>query len=956
MGSGTRKAKVNTGAVLERTRSGRFIGKPATRQTTGVSVPEVVIKQEKADEEFGGLYSHLVSNEGEVVDSVDKDSLAEDSLVDDKEMNWDSSPASGKHQMDSITPSPSSKKAKRDFSGVKEIIPPLTSMRWVHPTMKEDLEKAFRGTDKHFNNACNFWFRYIMWKKKDLTKIDKDHFSQAAFGTLATQLTYSEDGSARANEPIGVRIHRQWSLYAKNIFRELRKHMEALLRMFLESSEVRPIVDAIFYSVKARGVESIRTDMPCVSPTEIRDKFLKGNIRLVSDAWYPIIDAAPPDFLLEHPIWSQRFLDATCTVLSWMLTYFFRIVNAEEMIGFEIGNCPISPSLMTACICKADAGLPTDFPLVNKPIDWRSRKCPTTPYGELKFINIARETAMCLLEDEIDRELSDPESGVVMPKPGGVGGSYQELLNFDTVFDQADWLVNCLRARGIVARNLESESRKVAMHLEEKCESTLSEFQNHMDALKGPGDNMQRRFLTEGFLRDAKKMFHDALHREQGAGIGYTGRNGEVISSVEVMGGFAAWVSLLRKEKYFTEMVSNYNFQAWGVRNGFGYGMTVGGNLGIQQGGGIGNPQWGTQGQSMGYGGMGVQQYNQGMGFGGQMGQQHGVVNPQNGQLMTGGGLLASPGHQSMPVQQGYWQTQFQGQQFPSQGQQGPQGQHFPGQGQQGQQLVQRQQFPGQGQQGQQGQQLVQEQQFPSQGQQGQQGQQLVQEQQFPSQGQQGQQGQQLVQRQQFPSQGQQLVQRQQFPSQGNLVEQSFHGQVYGQEQLQAQIQVAGVQQPGQVQVQVQGQQQGQGQGQTVQGQQICVQEQLLGPGKFAGGQFHVRGMCAPQAEMGLGHGISVQNTGNLQPVNQGLSGVTGMEGQNPSLGQPEARGYYVNQWQGEAQTGNRGIQAQSERSTNQIKQNEVFGGINVVNGGNQGGERGLVSTLEEGLDPGGGE
>ena len=176
---------------------------------------------------------------------------------------------------------------------------------------------------------------------------------------------------------------------------------------------------------------------------------------------------------------------------------------------------------------------------MNKPKDWKSRKYPATPYGELKFINISRDVAMYMLEDEIDREIADPESGVVMPKPGA--GDFRELLNIDLVVDQVEWVVSQMRARRTVALSVKSEAGKVSAVLDEECERTMREFQEHYDTLKGPGDSLQRQFFTENFLRDAKKMFHSALRREQGgAGMWYTGRNGEVISSIEVMGGLAA--------------------------------------------------------------------------------------------------------------------------------------------------------------------------------------------------------------------------------------------------------------------------------------------------------------------------------------------------------------------------------------------------------------------------------
>ncbi|KAF8418708.1 hypothetical protein EV426DRAFT_311186 [Tirmania nivea] len=251
-----------------------------------------------------------------------------------------------------------------------------------------------------------------MWKKKDLTKIDKDHCCQAAFGTSPTQLQYSEGGSSvKVNEPIGVRVHRQWSGYAKNIMRSLRKHFEALLLMLFDNEEFKRLVNAMFLQIKAfEHTEWIGLDKPCITPIEIRDRFIKANVKLVSDVWYPIMDVAPPDFLTQNGIWGQRFIDATATVLAWMLTHFFRVKGAKEKMRFEppgLGQCPVGAGLVTASICKADIAIPMpiDFPPVNKPNDWNSRKCPSSPYGELKYVKIIRDTAESVLEDEIDREL-----------------------------------------------------------------------------------------------------------------------------------------------------------------------------------------------------------------------------------------------------------------------------------------------------------------------------------------------------------------------------------------------------------------------------------------------------------------------------------------------------------------------------------------------------------------------
>ena len=125
-----------------------------------------------------------------------------------------SSPVPLKHPMsEPVNPTPSAKRQKRETGAIAHI-------RWVHSDMKESLADAFRRSEKEFVTACNFWLRYIMWKKKDLTRVDKDQFCQAAFGTPAYQLPYNDKGGvARGNEPIGVRIHRQWTEYAKHVFR-----------------------------------------------------------------------------------------------------------------------------------------------------------------------------------------------------------------------------------------------------------------------------------------------------------------------------------------------------------------------------------------------------------------------------------------------------------------------------------------------------------------------------------------------------------------------------------------------------------------------------------------------------------------------------------------------------------------------------------------------------------------
>lgn len=43
-----------------------------------------------------------------------------------------------------------------NMAGVRKVIPPLSSMRWVHTDMKIALLAAFEKTPQEFINACNF--------------------------------------------------------------------------------------------------------------------------------------------------------------------------------------------------------------------------------------------------------------------------------------------------------------------------------------------------------------------------------------------------------------------------------------------------------------------------------------------------------------------------------------------------------------------------------------------------------------------------------------------------------------------------------------------------------------------------------------------------------------------------------------------------------------------------------
>ena len=564
-----------------RDNKGRFVGSSKQRPLELTPSPIIVNSgnegtQESDERDWSSDLTSLTSSEDEEVHSRQdrqRDRGPQGSQSVQVVMYTESI---GSSSMDT-GPSPKRQKtvSMSSMSTAKETIPLLTTLRWVHDTMKTSLNEAHSKSAQEFTNCCNWWYRVILWKKKEFTKTDKDQFCQSAFGTLAVQLQYNENGATTGNEPIGVKVHRQWTKYGKQIHHKLRRNFEALLLMFLESPDMKGLVDVWFGVVRESSPRAISLETPCLSAIDIRDRFLKSQMQLVSDVWYPIIDVAPLNFLVDNGMWGGRFLDATCVTLAWMFTHFIRVDKAEEKTKFEVGKCPIPADLITASIYKGDGAtaIPQDWFELNKPNEWKSRKAVGGPYGKLKFVKLNYEVAIDVLDEAIDREIADPESGVTLPR---ASEAMKELFNYEKIEEQTDYVMAILRARIAAARNLEALSRKTAEELESKCDNTIKTLMEYKINSNRPGQDIQRRMQTERFIHEAKAMFIDAQNREQSQAGGFT--LGQNFTSTEVLGGFACWLGLLKKEGYFISLCSKYDA---GLFTGLpGTGMMMGGNTG----------------------------------------------------------------------------------------------------------------------------------------------------------------------------------------------------------------------------------------------------------------------------------------------------------------------------------------------------------------------------------------
>ncbi|KAF8442519.1 hypothetical protein BGX38DRAFT_1144126 [Terfezia claveryi] len=373
------------------------------------------------------------------------------------------------------------------------------------------------------------------------------------------------------------------------------KYFEAILLQFLEFYKTKGIVNRICFSVRERGVECIGLESPCISPREICSQFLKNNIKLISDVWYPIMDVAPQDFLLTNGIWVQCFLDATCVVLVWMVTHFFGVEKVEEKMGFELGKCPITSDAINSTIAKADGTIPSDFYIPNKPLDWKQRKSSMASYGELKFIKIVKNIVSRMLEEDIEREINDPESELVLPcQPL----DFKEVFEYDGAIENTLYWVNVINTHTMAVWNIEAQAKKVREDWEEKAEKALGALADHKLLLDSPTRERQQRIVLERFLVEYKELFYTAEACEKAvrkAGVPFASGTGG-FSTTEVLGGFAAYLGLLKKEGWFEEVIKRYDMGGLGM-------MGTGAMSGIRyyQGNQMGcSNNWGDHSEDMG--------------------------------------------------------------------------------------------------------------------------------------------------------------------------------------------------------------------------------------------------------------------------------------------------------------------------------------------------------------------
>ena len=411
--------------------------------------------------------------------------------------------------------------------------------------------------------------------------------------------------SSKTGEPFGVMVGRRYRGYTNYLCSRLRANFDCLLLMFWKDKNTKPIVDAQIGLWKAnqvltaasRSTRTVNDSVPIISDEDINDFFLKNNYHLVSDIWSPILDVLPVDFLIMNNEWGKKFLKSTCIILSWYITYHFRLQDPLSMIEQGLGS-GIETTLKTSAIAKGDLPF-TGFPELRKPEGKWSKKMNWPWYGQL----VGSRTLQDHLEEEIE--------GEVLLECGSkteMSAEDEELPSvFDTVLleDRARLMADALKKRTEALIRLQ----RIAEEKNIRLLSELNQQELWLNNSRSQTERLVRQkevgWVLEKFMQDVKKQFSMAESREQEANVLNRDLAPEQASPEDVIGSFVTWMEFIKEKAWFKELVVQYqrqirggNFQQgvspYGMMQAASYGMPLGGQQGMQN-----NVQWQMAHQGM---------------------------------------------------------------------------------------------------------------------------------------------------------------------------------------------------------------------------------------------------------------------------------------------------------------------------------------------------------------------
>ena len=228
------------------------------------------------------------------------------------------------------------------------------------------------------------------------------------------------------DQPFGNSVALKIKTYHHALMGTLRDNFDLLLKMFLNCKEAQGFVNGQLMIAEATKQAALLTasegvsfhirgivpHTPIIHEDEVNKKFIKGDMKLVSDVWNCVFDVMDEGFLMTNEVWGQRFLKSTCIILSWYITYLFQLPDPKAWIESKAMDTNISTGTgnsnsnstgtgtstsngtdtntsitginvtnKTMAIYKGDLEL-IEWPDFVKPVKW-GKRVPTIWYGAL---------------------------------------------------------------------------------------------------------------------------------------------------------------------------------------------------------------------------------------------------------------------------------------------------------------------------------------------------------------------------------------------------------------------------------------------------------------------------------------------------------------------------------------------------------------------------------------------
>jgi len=160
---------------------------------------------------------------------------------------------------------------------------------------------------------------------------------------------------------------KQFKEYHLNLVARVRSNFDALLQMFLNHEGAQAFLGAHvgMWEMRQRheeqkkakktakansmtptnanpmiptvNIRAIQTTIAIIDEDAVDTLFIKGDMQLVSDVWYPILDVVEDEYLEKNTEWADRMLKRTCIILSLYITYYLNSSDPRAWVGKESG-------------------------------------------------------------------------------------------------------------------------------------------------------------------------------------------------------------------------------------------------------------------------------------------------------------------------------------------------------------------------------------------------------------------------------------------------------------------------------------------------------------------------------------------------------------------------------------------------------------------------------------------